>query len=440
MKFFLTIIVFLLLSNCSFDNKTGIWQNSNDIKLEKNDQFKDFKKINTAATLFNEIIQPNKDVKIILDPVKLNLSWVDEFYQNSNTLNNFSFKDTNELIFKSKKLSKNKIKKRFLFHDQKVFLTDAKGNIIIYSIENQKIIFKYNFYKKKYKKITKVLNIILEKDIIYISDNLGYLYALDYINQKLIWAQNYKIPFRSNLKVLKDKLYVADTNNSLYLIYKRNGEKIRIIPTEETLIKNDFINSLALNKDFLFFLNTYGSLYSVDKNGKIKWFINLNQSLNINPNSLFYSHPILLHKDKIIISTDSNLYVINSNNGSIVFKLSINSWVKPIISGSNMFLITKENLLVYVNLEIGKIIYSIDVNQKIADFLDVKANFADIKSLAIVNSDLYLFLNNSYLVKFATNGKIKNIIKLSSRPNSYPIFINDSIIYLDNKNKLIITN
>ena len=65
-----------------------------------------------------------------------------------------------------------------------------------------------------------------------------------------------------------------------------------------------------------------------------------------------------------------------------------------------MFLITKENLLVYVNLEIGKIIYSIDVNQKIADFLDVKANFADIKSLAIVNSDLYLFLNNSYLVKF----------------------------------------
>ena len=52
---------------------------------------------------------------------------------------------------------------------------------------------------------------IVEKNIIYVGDNLGYLYALDYKNQKLLWAKDYKVPFRSNLKILKNNLLIADT-------------------------------------------------------------------------------------------------------------------------------------------------------------------------------------------------------------------------------------
>ena len=229
-------------------------------------------------------------------------------------------------------------------------------------------------------------------------------------------------------------------NNSLYLIDKTNGEKIKIIPTEEVLIKNDFVNSLSFNKDSLFYLNTYGSLYSIGFNGKIKWFINLNQSLDINPSNLFYSNPIINHQDKLIISTDLYLYIINSNTGSTLSKISINTTIKPVISGKNLFLVTNNNLLVYINLETGKIIYSVDINQKISDFLNTKKKSLSVKTLAIVNNDLYLFLNNSYFVKFISNGKIKSIVKLSSPPQSLPIFINKSILYLDYKNKLIINN
>ena len=42
---------------------------------------------------------------------------------------------------------------------------------------------------------------IVEDDFIYVCDNFGYLYALDYKNNKILWAQNYKIPFRSNIKI-----------------------------------------------------------------------------------------------------------------------------------------------------------------------------------------------------------------------------------------------
>ena len=63
-----------------------------------------------------------------------------------------------------------------------------------------------------------------------------------------------------------------------------------MIPTEEISLKNQFSNSLSLNKEknLLFFLNTYGSLYSIEiKSMSINWFINLNQSTNISPSSLF---------------------------------------------------------------------------------------------------------------------------------------------------------
>ena len=440
MKFFLTLVFLVILSNCSFDNKSGIWQNNNKVNSEKDDKFKDFEKLYTETKSFESIIEPDNNLQISLDPIKSNLKWTDEFFEDSNNLKNFSYKNLNELIFKSKKLSNYKIKDRILYDNQKVILTDEKGNITVYSMENQEIVLRYNFYKKKFKRNKKNLNIITENNIVYVADNLGFFYALDISSNKLIWAKNHKIPFRSNLKIKDNKIFVADTNNSLLLINKENGEKIKIIPTEEVTVKNNFINSLAANKDSFFYLNTYGSLYSISKKGEIKWFINLNRSLDINPNSLFSSNQLVLSRDKLIVSTDLYLYLLDVNNGSILSKIAITSFFRPLISGKNLFLVTKDYLLVSIDLDSKKIVYSLDVSKNIADYLDTKKKSISLKSSAIINNDIFLFLDNSYLVKFSSLGKIKEINKLPSKLNSFPIFINDSIIYLNNKNKLLLLN
>lgn len=440
MKIFLALIIIFLLSNCSFDNKSGIWTNNNS-NVKKEDQFKDFETLYSQTQTFNTIVRPDKSLMIILDPIKKNYKWTDEFYNDSNNLENFAYKELNEIIFKSQKISRSEVKKTFLFENQNAIFVDFKGNIIVYSLEKENIIFKYNFYKKNYKKIKKILNFIVEDNIIYVGDNFGYLYAVDYLNNKLIWAKNFKIPFRSNLKILENKLIIADTNNSLFYINKTNGNKLKAIPTEETLIMNNFVNSLATIKENLYYLNTYGSLYSLNNNGRIKWFINLNQSIDINPTNLFNSNPIVINKDKLIISTNLFLYFIDLNSGSTLFKISISSLFRPIVSGDNLFLITKDNLLVSVNINSFKINYSVDLEQTIANFLDVKKKKPiSIKTLLLVNNNLFLFLNNSFFIKLDLIGEIKEISKLSSKIKSDPIFINESLIYINNKNKLIISN
>ena len=440
MKFFVIILI-IFLPHCSFDNKTGIWENNNKPDITKESKFKDFKTIYAIEKSFNEIVPPNKDLKILTDSPKINLFWNDEFYKETNNLDNFSYKNLNELIFKSKKLSKYKVKKKILFDGKNIILNDEKGNIIVYSIERLEIIYKFNFYKNKFKKIKKKINFIIRDNIIYAADNIGYIYALDYKNKKIIWAKNYKVPFRSNLKTKKNYIFLADQNNLLYIINRSNGEKINALPTEETILKNEFINSFATEKNNLFFLNTFGTIYSLNiDNLKINWFLNLNQSSDINVNNLFYSNSIVIKDDKIIISTDPYLYVLNLNTGSTISKKLITSISKPIVSKQGLFFITKDDLLVYKDLKSFNVVYSININEEIAKFLGTKKKSVEIKSFYVVNNKIFLFLENSYLVVFSLEGKIQQIYKLPVKLGTFPIFIDESILYLDKNNKLVKLN
>ena len=91
-----------------------------------------------------------------------------------------------------------------------MFFSDSKGNIGVFSLNENKLIFKYNFYKKKFKKFKKEIKLIVKENIIIAVDNFGYIYSIDYKKNKIIWAKNFLIPFRSNLKIIDDTLF--DTN------------------------------------------------------------------------------------------------------------------------------------------------------------------------------------------------------------------------------------
>ena len=308
-----------------------------------------------------------------MNPIYKVNEWGDENFDETNNFLNFSYKDLNQIKFKSKKLTKNVAKDKIFFKENNLFLTDIKGNIIVYSTDTNKIVYKFNFYKKRYKKLKKIISIKIENNIIYASDNLGFVYALNYENKKLIWAKNLKVPFRSNLKIFENKLILANQDNKLFFINKYNGNNINVIPTEQVVLKNKFINSLALKGNNLFFLNNYGTLYSIDANkAKINWFLNLSQSIESRSNNLFYSNPIVIYKNKIVVSSDPNLYILNIETGNIEYKNTITSIVKPIILKKDIIFITKNNLLVCLDIVKRKIIYSTDISLMVAEYLDTK--------------------------------------------------------------------
>jgi hypothetical protein len=441
MKLFYSLIILIILQNCSFDNKSGIWNNKNVISKKDDSLFKDFKKLSVDNKYFDKEILFNNQFTFNLEKPIANFDWQDVYFNQTNNSKNFKYNDTNNIVFKSKKLSKHKVNNLLLFENNNLIISDYKGNLITFSINQNKIISKFNFYKKKYKKKIKYLNLIIENNIIYVSDNIGYLYAFDYINNKILWAKNYKIPFRSNLKIFENKLIASNQNNNLYYFNKKNGNLLKLIPTEETTIKNQFINNLSLDGKTLFFLNTYGSLYAINNETmKINWFINLNQSIDLNPSNLFSGNNIVINNNKVFISSNKFTYIIDARNGSFINKQNYSSQLNPIVNSDYYFLLTKNNLIISSNINSGDIYYSYDINKKIAEFINTKKKEVKFKNFMILNNKIYIFLKNSYVLKLNINGSLEEIKKLPAKLNTNPIIIDGSLLYLNKQNKLVIIN
>ena len=442
MQFFKILILLILFYSCSFDTKTGIWKNDNIVpNIENNSVFKDFVKITSSDEKFNSIVQINEEFNFIINEPLRNLSWNQTLLNKENNIVNLSFDNKNQAIHKSKKISLHTLNENILYEKNKIFLSDQKGNLFIYSLQKNKLIKKLNFYKKKYKNKKIKLNFIIENDIVYISDNIGFIYAYDINLDKIIWAKNINIPFRSNLKLSLNFLTLANQNNDLYFFNKKNGKLIKLIPSEETVINNNFQNKISLSNDEVFFLNTYGSLYSIDnKSFNLKWFVNLNKTLEKNLSNLFYGSDVVFYDNRILLSSNENFYIINSKNGSVLYKKNFSSYFNPIINNDFVFLLTKNNLLVALNLRDGEIIYSLDLAQETANFLSTKKKNLIIKNILMVDDKIFVFLKNSYVIKLDIYGKIVSIIKLPSKLKTQPIIVDNKLFYINKKNKLFVVN
>ena len=95
-------------------------------------------------------------------------------------------------------------------------------------------------------------------------------------------------------------------------------------------------------------------------------------------------------------------------------------------------------MLISIDLRTGKILYSYNINQQIAEFLDIEKKRVEYKNIYLINDSIYIFLKNSYVLKFNVEGKIKKVVKLNAKIKTNPIFVNGSIIYFNQKNNLII--
>ena len=156
--------------------------------------------------------------------------------------------------------------------------------------------------------------------------------------------------------------------------------------------------------------------------------------------NLFYGSEILYYNDKIIVSSNDSFFILNSKNGSIINKKNYSTDINFLINNNYIFLVSKNNYLISMRLKDGEIIYSHEINQKVGEYLNTKKKNLKVKNMMMINNNIFLFLENSYVIKFNLRGEIKDLLKLPSYLGSNPIIIDNSLMYLNNKNKLLIVD
>ena len=437
------IITLFLLSSCSFQN-TGSFFKDHSKDLEKEIFKKNTKLVFAEAKNFKKEITGITEAKIPEEVI--NSNWLETNYKKQNYIPHLKYNNSNNLIYKSKKLGKNKfdttdLSFETLIYDNNIFLYDLSGNVFKFSILNKKLVWKFNFYKKRYKKIPINLKLKISDNNLIVSDNLGYLYVLDIQTGNLNWAKNFGVPFRSSIKTEKENIFLLNQDNKFYIINKKDGEKKTNFETFPSILKSEMETSISLDqsKNNLFFVTSAGQLYSINyKTNNLNWLINLSMTNKGQSKKFFFSSPIIFKKDTLYISTSISTYSINAINGSINWELPFSTYVRPAISENFIILASNDGFILNLDIKTGKVLWSKSLF-KSSDKLNLK-KIGQIKSLLLASNKILVSTSKGFFIFIDyKDGKIFNFTKASGNGFfSNPVIVNKKIFVVDNKTRILI--
>ncbi|MDC6464163.1 PQQ-like beta-propeller repeat protein [Candidatus Pelagibacter ubique] len=427
-KVLLSVLILLILNNCSASKKVGFWNkdNKNQQQIENN------KTILTKQIRLEEEFNSNLYVKISNGKL------------NQNSLNDQN--DTGELTYEGilEKIGKYNFSKfndfdfispSPLFYNNNLVFYDNKGEITLYD-ENQKTLWKNNFYNKSEKKIKPRLNFALKDDILIVTDDVAKYYAINIDRGELLWIKTNIVPFNSNIKIKNDVFYVVDYKNILRSISIKDGSEIWNLKTEESLTKSNTKISIALDDKNIYFNNSIGDITAVDiKSGQLVWQLPT-QNNNISQNAFQLSNSeLVINENTIFFSNNKNeFYSIDSATGLINWKTEISSDLKPVVIGKLIITISEKGYLYIIDKKSGNIIR---INDLYKNYKDKKRNqitptgfFVALNKIYLTNSDGKLIIVNS------NDGNILNVVKVSGGKILQP-FINENNLFLISNGSII---
>ena len=427
-KVLLSVLILLILNNCSASKKVGFWN-----KDDKNQQqIENNKTILTKQIRLEEEFNSNLYVKISNGKL------------NQNSLNDQN--DTGELTYEGvlEKIGKYNFSKfndfdfispSPLFYNNNLVFYDNKGEITLYD-ENQKTLWKNNFYNKSEKKIRPRLNFALKDDILIVTDDVAKYYAINIDTGELLWIKTNIVPFNSNIKIKNDVFYVVDYKNILRSISIKDGSEIWNLKTEESLTKSNTKISIALDDKNIYFNNSIGDITAVNiKSGQLVWQLPT-QNNNISQNAFQLSNSeLVINENTIFFSNNKNeFYSIDSATGLINWKTEISSDLKPVVIGKLIITISEKGYLYIIDKKSGNIIR---INDLYKNYKDKKRNqitptgfFVALNKIYLTNSDGKLIIVNS------NDGNILNVVKVSGGKILQP-FINENNLFLISNGSII---
>ncbi len=421
-KKFYFFIIFLFITNCSLDTKSGIWSQSKDIVSEnKNKKEKLFKK----AEIYEE--EFNTDLKIRLkgDLEKKN--------SNKNLLNNTGIVKFNGQL---KKISKYKFSKIDKFYQYQPELLITKENTLIFFndkgtvlnfAKNNKLVWKNNVYSKFEKKQKPILYFASNDKILIVTDNLARYYAINVDTGKTIWSKSNIAPFNSQVKIFKDKFFAIDFENVLRCFSIKDGNEIWNFKTEKSFIKSQQKLSFIINNNKIVFINTLGDLTSVDiETGNLVWQTPTQSSTIIENYFSLKNSDLISANNLIFFSNNQNeFFAVDENNGAINWKQNLNSNLRPTFVDGLVFTVTLEGYLVAIDSRNGNIVRMTNVLSIINNYK--KKNIKP-EGFIISNDKIFLSLNNGRLVVIETlTGKPTDVVKIDSQKISRPYILNNEM-------------
>ena len=418
------IISIFFLTQCSISEKVNPWKDEKK-KIEK------VKKIKKVLSDDKKIITEfNQDLMLDLTNIKTNNKVNDN-------KNNFGVQNYDGLInkignYKFAKLENiNQLNFKPIFLNDGLIFFDKKGTIIRYA-DNQKILWKKNYYSKAEKKLKPKLNFVVDDKNLIIADNIAKLYSLNIDTGELNWSQNSSYPFNSEIKKINNKFFVIDYKNTLRCYDLSDGKECWELKTEDSFTMANSKFSLIIIKKDVIFSNSIGDITAVDINsGLIKWQLPTQSSNILNETYYFKTSKLVSDENSIYFSNNKNqFYSIDTKTGTINWINEINSNLTPIINDNLIFTVSNEGYLYVLDKIKGNIVR---INYLFENYkLKVRKNIKPI-GFSLGNTKLYLTNNDGkMIIADLSSGKVIDVQKISGNLVSKPFIHNQNLFVIKN--------
>jgi len=427
-KLFYLLVIFLFLSSCSLDTKSGLWTKTEKLDSEnKNLEVKIFEE--------NEIYERelNIDLKIKLRNDFKKNSFINNL-SNNNGVVNFDGSIDKIKKFKFSKIDQfdNYQPELLITKNNNLIFFDDKGTVLNFSSDNE-LIWKNNYYSKREKKLKPILYFAANEKTLIVADSISKYYAININDGKLNWINNNIAPFNSQIKIFKDKFFVVDFENILRCFSIENGKEIWNFKTEKSFIKSQQKLSLIINNNRVIFTNTLGDISSLDiETGNLIWQTPT-QSSDIYENYFSLKNSDLISENNTIYfsNNQNEFFAIDQRNGVIKWKQNLNSNLRPTYADNLVFTITLEGYFVAIDSRNGNIVRMTNIINKIKKYK--KENIKPI-GFIVSQDKVYLSLSNGRLIIIETlTGKPIDIKKIDNEKISRPYVLNnDMYIIKDN--------
>ncbi len=432
MKFFFLILIFsIFLNGCSLNPNSKIWTKTTKITQEN--------KLNVKYVTDEEkILNKELNVGLKLDIKKFNYNK----YEFDNLTNNFYSPGLRQIKRKSK-FSFSRIKKfeqyqpEIAFNNENLIFFDNKGSILKFD-KKSKLIWKKNYYKKSEIKNNPILFFSNNSKILVVADTLAKIYALDLATGKLIWSKKNNSPFNSQIKILDEKVYLVDSQNSIHCFSLNDGKRIWKFNTDKPLIKSQKKLSLVIKNEKVIFNNSIGDITAINtSDGKLVWQTPT-QSSKIYKEAMFLNTSDLVIADNSLLFSDNtnNFFSIDIDTGTINWKQKLNSSLRSVSINEFIFSVTNEGYFVVLKND-GKIIRSTYLLKKIKK--KKRKNFK-FTGFVIGGNNIYLSssLGRLFIINLTT-GMVEDILKIDNEKISRPLIYKNNL-YLTKNNSIIRIN
>ena len=423
-KILLFILISFFLVNCSLNKNSRLW----------NEKEKD---LNENKNLTKIFVEEKKESSELNPLIKLDLSKNQQNNKTVDNLNNFGSLKYNGSLNKIANFKFAKFNNFSQFDFEPLILKDGliffdkKGNILRFN-DNQKIVWKKNYYSKTEKKLNPKLLFSMKGKNLIVADNIAKIFLVNSISGDLIWSKKSDYPFNSQIKIYKDRFFVVDYKNILRCFYLKDGSECWNVQTEDSFTISNSKYSLIIVSDLVIFNNSVGDITAVNiLSGLIKWQLPTQKSSIINETYNFNYSRLVSDGNSIYFSNNKNqFFSVDLNTGTTNWISEVSSILTPVIIGNYIFTVSEDGYLFTFQKKQGNIIRINDLYKN----YDLKKR-KKLKPIGFLVGQNNLYLTNSdgaLIVVKLISGNILKIEKVSRDLISKPYIYNGELFIVKN--------